>query len=195
MFGAETFLMDRCENEEVFEKTVALINDFKNYFISHGKAIYENPSPGNKEGGISTLEDKALGCTQKSGSAPVQDVLSYGEPVKRRGLNLLSAPGNDLVSSTALAASGAHLILFTTGRGTPFASPVPTLKLSSNSALFRKKHNWIDFDCGTLTESGSPEELGAQLFAYVLSVASGEQVCAEKAGYHGMAIFKQGVTL
>lgn len=195
MFGAETFLMDRCENEEVFEKTVALINDFKNYFISHGKAIYENPSPGNKEGGISTLEDKALGCTQKSGSAPVQDVLSYGEPVKRRGLNLLSAPGNDLVSSTALAASGAHLILFTTGRGTPFASPVPTLKLSSNSALFRKKHNWIDFDCGTLTERGSPEELGAQLFAYVLSVASGEQVCAEKAGYHGMAIFKQGVTL
>lgn len=195
MFGAETFLMDRCENEKVFDKTVALINDFKNYFFRHGQTIYENPSPGNKKGGISTLEDKALGCTQKSGSAPVRDVLAYGERVRKRGLNLLSSPGNDLVSSTALAAAGAQLILFTTGRGTPFASPVPTLKLSSNSALFRKKRSWIDFDCGILTKNGSPASLGAQLFTYVLSVASGDRVQAEKAGYHSMAIFKQGVTL
>lgn len=139
MFGAETLLMNRCEDQELFEKTVTLINDFKNYFKSHNQTIYENPSPGNKKGGISTLEDKSLGCTQKSGSAPVRGVLSYGEQVKEKGLNLLSAPGNDLVASTALAASGAQIVLFTTGRGTPFASPVPTVKISSNSVLFRKR--------------------------------------------------------
>ena len=195
MFGAETLLMDRCENEELFHKTVALINDFKQYFTSHHQTIYENPSPGNKLGGISTLEDKALGCTQKSGTSPVRGVLAYGERVTARGLYLLSAPGNDLVSSTALAAAGAHLILFTTGRGTPFAAPVPTVKLSSNSQLFQKKKLWMDFDCGVLTSGGSPEQLGRRLFDFVLSVASGAQVKAEKAGYHDMAIFKQGVTL
>lgn len=195
MFGAETLLMNRCENEELFEKTVALINDFKNYFKSHNQTIYENPSPGNKKGGISTLEDKSMGCTQKSGSAPVRGVLSYGEPVKERGLNLLSAPGNDLVASTALAASGAHIVLFTTGRGTPFASPVPTVKISSNSALFEKKENWIDFNCGAMVEGTDLETLSGQLFDYVLAVASGEEVKSEKAGFHDMAIFKQGVTL
>ena len=195
MFGAETLLMNRCENEELFEKTVALINDFKNYFTRHNQTIYENPSPGNKKGGISTLEDKSMGCTQKSGSAPVRGVLSYGEPVKEKGLNLLSAPGNDLVASTALAASGAHIVLFTTGRGTPFASPVPTVKISSNSALYKKKNNWIDFNCGTLTEGTDLPTLSQQLFDYVIAVASGEQVKAEKDGFHDMAIFKQGVTL
>lgn len=195
MFGAETLLMNRCENEALFDKTVSLINDFKNYFTSHNQTIYENPSPGNKKGGISTLEDKSMGCTQKSGSAPVRGVLSYGEPVKEKGLNLLSAPGNDLVASTALAASGAHIVLFTTGRGTPFASPVPTVKISSNSALFQKKGNWIDFNCGTMVEGTDLETLGNQLFDYVISVASGEEVKSEKAGFHDMAIFKQGVTL
>jgi len=195
MFGAETLLMDRCENEQVFADTVGLINGFKNYFTSHGQTIYENPSPGNKKGGISTLEDKSLGCTQKSGSAPVSGVLSYGQPVCRRGLNLLSAPGNDLVASTALAASGAHIVLFTTGRGTPFACPVPTVKISSNSALAGKKKNWIDFNCGVLVEDGSVAELGRKLFDYVLEVASGRKVKAEEAGFHDMAIFKQGVTL
>ena len=195
MFGAETLLMNRCENKELFEKTVALINDFKNYFTSHNQTIYENPSPGNKKGGISTLEDKSMGCTQKSGSAPVRGVLSYGEPVMEKGLNLLSAPGNDLVASTALAASGAHIVLFTTGRGTPFASPVPTVKISSNSALYNKKNNWIDFNCGTLVEGTDLETLSNQLFDYVVSVASGEEVKSEKAGFHDMAIFKQGVTL
>ena len=195
MFGAETLLMNRCENKELFEKTVALINDFKNYFTSHNQTIYENPSPGNKKGGISTLEDKSMGCTQKSGSAPVRGVLSYGEPVKENGLNLLSAPGNDLVASTALAASGAHIVLFTTGRGTPFASPVPTVKISSNSALYNKKNNWIDFNCGTLVEGTDLKTLSSQLFDYVISVASGEEVKSEKAGFHDMAIFKQGVTL
>ena len=195
MFGAETLLMNRCENQELFEKTVALINDFKNYFTSHNQTIYENPSPGNKKGGISTLEDKSMGCTQKSGSAPVRGVLSYGEPVKENGLNLLSAPGNDLVASTALAASGAHIVLFTTGRGTPFASPVPTVKISSNSALYNKKNNWIDFNCGTLVEGTDLKTLSSQLFDYVISVASGEEVKSEKAGFHDMAIFKQGVTL
>ena len=195
MFGAEGMLMDRCENERLFADTVGLINGFKDYFTSHGQTIYENPSPGNKKGGISTLEDKSLGCTQKSGSAPVSGVLSYGEPVKRRGLNLLSAPGNDLVASTALAASGAHIVLFTTGRGTPFASPVPTVKISSNSALAAKKKGWIDFDCGTLVEDGTVAQRGQELFDYVLEVASGREVKAEQSGFHDMAIFKQGVTL
>lgn len=195
MFGAETLLMNRCANEALFAKTVDLINGFKNYFKSHNQTIYENPSPGNKKGGISTLEDKSLGCTQKSGSAPVKGVLSYGEPVKEKGLNLLSAPGNDLVASTALAASGAHIVLFTTGRGTPFASPVPTVKISSNSALYEKKKNWIDFNCGPLVEGVTLEALSSQLFEYVLRVASGEKVKAEEAGFHDMAIFKQGVTL
>lgn len=195
MFGAETLLMDRCENEELFEKTVSLINNFKNYFTSHGQTIYENPSPGNKKGGISTLEDKSLGCTQKSGSAPVRGVLAYGEAVTGKGLHLLSAPGNDLVASTALAASGAHMVLFTTGRGTPFASPVPTVKISSNSSLYQRKKNWIDFDCGEMVSGKSLEELGEALFGYVLEVACGKQVKAEAAGFHDMAIFKQGVTL
>ncbi len=195
MFGAETILMNRCETEELFQKTVNLINDFKNYFTSHNQTIYENPSPGNKKGGISTLEDKSLGCTQKSGSAPVKGVLAYGEPVKEKGLNLLSAPGNDLVASTALAVSGAQIVLFTTGRGTPFASPVPTVKISSNSALAGKKNNWIDFNAGRMVEDKSKEELAQELFDYVLEVASGRKVKAEEAGFHDMAIFKQGVTL
>lgn len=195
MFGAETLLMNRCENEELFEKTVALINDFKNYFTSHNQTIYENPSPGNKKGGISTLEDKSMGCTQKSGSAPVKGVLAYGEPVSQKGLNLLSAPGNDLVASTALAASGAHIVLFTTGRGTPFASPVPTVKISSNTPLYEHKKNWIDFNCGELVDGKALEQLGKELFDYVIAVASGQKVKAEEAGFHDMAIFKQGVTL
>ncbi len=199
MFGAETILMNRCANEELFRRTVALINDFKNYFKSHNQTIYENPSPGNKKGGISTLEEKSLGCTQKSGSAPVRGVLQYGETVWKRGvsagLNLLSAPGNDLVASTALAAAGAHIVLFTTGRGTPFACPVPTVKISTNSALAARKSGWIDFNAGVLAEDGSMDEESERLFRYVLEVASGRKVRSEEAGYHDMAIFKQGVTL
>ncbi len=195
MFGAETILMNRCANEELFDKTVDLINDFKNYFKSHNQTIYENPSPGNKKGGISTLEDKSLGCTQKSGSALVKGVLAYGETVKTPGLNLLSAPGNDLVAATALAASGAHIVLFTTGRGTPFASPVPTMKISTNSRLANKKSNWIDFNAGVLVEDSTMAEQAQALFDYVVAVASGEKVCSEAAGFHDMAIFKQGVTL
>ena len=195
MFGAETILMDRCENEELFNETVDLINNFKEYFKSHNQTIYENPSPGNKKGGISTLEDKSLGCTQKSGKAKVVGVLQYGQCVKNKGLNLLSAPGNDLVAATALAASGAHIVLFTTGRGTPFASPVPTVKISSNSRLYSNKKNWIDFNCGELVEGVSLDTLSNDLFEYVLSVASGKKVKSEEAGFHDMAIFKQGVTL
>ena len=195
MFGAETLLMNRCENEELFEQTVNLINDFKQYFKDNHQTIYENPSPGNKKGGISTLEDKSLGCTQKSGSAAVKGVLSYGERVHTPGLNLLSAPGNVLVAATALAASGAHIVLFTTGRGTPFASPVPTVKISSNSTLAGKKKNWIDFNAGVLVEDAELEETGQKLFDYVIDVASGKKVRSEEAGFHDMAIFKQGVTL
>ena len=195
MFGAETILMNRCADRELFDKTVELINDFKNYFKSHNQTIYENPSPGNKKGGISTLEDKSLGCTQKSGSAKVKGVLHYGETVKTAGLNLLSAPGNDLVAATALAAAGAQIVLFTTGRGTPFASPVPTVKIATNSTLAGRKKNWIDFNAGVLVEDRSMEEETAKLFAYVVEVASGRKVCSEEAGFHDMAIFKQGVTL
>ena len=195
MFGAETILMNRCANEELFHQTVDLINDFKNYFKSHNQTIYENPSPGNKKGGISTLEDKSLGCTQKSGSALVKGVLQYGDTVKTPGLNLLSAPGNDLVAATALAAAGAHIVLFTTGRGTPFASPVPTMKIATNSRLAGKKANWIDFNAGVLVEDKTMEEETKALFDLVVETASGRQVCSEAAGFHDMAIFKQGVTL
>ena len=182
MFGAETILMNRCETEELFNKTVDLINDFKNYFKSHNQTI-------------STLEDKSLGCTQKSGSTLVKGVLAYAETVKNPGLNLLSAPGNDLVASTALAAAGAHIVLFTTGRGTPFACPVPTMKISTNSTLAAKKSNWIDFNAGVLVEDKPMKEVEKEFFDYVVSVASGEKVCSEKAGFHDFAIFKQGVTL
>lgn len=195
MFGAETILMNRCANEALFDKTVDLINDFKNYFKRHNQTIYENPSPGNKKGGISTLEDKSLGCTQKSGSAVVKGVLAYGETVSTPGLNLLSAPGNDLVAATALAASGAHIVLFTTGRGTPFACPVPTVKISSNSRLAGKKDNWIDFNAGVVAEGESLDAAGQRLFDEVVAVASGRKVKSELAGFHDMAIFKQGVTL
>jgi len=195
MFGAETILMDRCETEETFENTVSLINDFKRYFEENHQTIYENPSPGNKAGGISTLEEKALGCTQKSGFAPVKDVLSYGQRVQTKGLNLLSAPGNDLVAATALAASGAQIVLFSTGRGTPFASPVPTVKISSNTPLAEKKRNWIDFNTGTLLTGQELPQLSEALMDKVLAIAGGEKVLSEVSGYHDMAIFKTGVTL
>ena len=195
MFGAETILMNRCENEELFGKTVRLINDFKAYFESYHMPVYENPSPGNKAGGITTLEDKALGCTQKSGSSPVKGVLAYGEKVTAAGLNLLSAPGNDLVASTALAVSGAQIVLFSTGRGTPFGCPVPTLKISSNTPLAEKKKHWIDFNAGRLLEGRSLEELGQELMDKVLETASGAPARNEGNGFHDLAIFKQGVTL
>jgi len=195
MFGAETILMDRCADEALFGKTVHLINDFKDYFESYHMPVYENPSPGNKAGGITTLEDKALGCTQKSGSGPVKGVLKYGERVAEPGLNLLSAPGNDLVASTALAVSGAQLVLFSTGRGTPFGCPVPTVKIASNSPLAEKKRNWIDFDAGRLLSGMTLDALGRDLMELVLAVAGGRQTRNEVNGFHDLAIFKQGVTL
>jgi altronate hydrolase len=195
MFGAETILMNRCVDKEIFDKTVALINDFKQYFIENNQPIYENPSPGNKKGGITTLEDKSLGCTQKSGTAAVEEVLAYGEAVKGKGLHLLNSPGNDLVASTALAVSGAHIVLFTTGRGTPFGAPVPTIKISSNTGLYDRKKNWIDFDAGKLLTGTSLEQMSAELYQLVLTSASGEKVKSEENGYRDFAIFKQGVTL
>lgn len=195
MFGAETLLMDRCESEAVFRQTVSLINDFKHYFTANHQTVYENPSPGNKKGGITTLEDKSLGCTQKSGSAPVVDVLPYAHRVEKPGLNLLSAPGNDLVAATALAAAGAQIVLFSTGRGTPFACPVPTVKIASNPTLAQRKRNWIDFSAAPALEGVSIEQLGEALYRKVLAVAGGEPVKSEEAGFHDLAIFKQGVTL
>ena len=195
MFGAETILMNRCETRELFDKTVSLINNFKNYFLSHGEPVGENPSPGNKAGGISTLEDKALGCTQKCGRAPVSGVLEYGDRLRTTGLNLLSAPGNDLVASTALAAAGCHIVLFSTGRGTPFGTFVPTMKISTNSNLYNNKKNWIDFNAGQLVDGKSMTELVPEFIDKVLAVASGEQAQNEKNGYREISIFKNGVTL
>lgn len=196
MFGAETLLMNRCKNEAVFQKTVRLINDFKTYFQRHGEKINENPSPGNKAGGITTLEDKSLGCVQKGGIAPVEDVLAYGERVKETGLSLLQAPGNDLVSSNALAASGAQLVLFTTGRGTPFSCPVPTLKIASNGRLASFKADWIDFNAGRLLTGESMETLSEEFLEFILDVASGTcHTKSESLDKHELAIFKDGVTL
>ena len=195
MFGAETILMNRCQDEATFEKTVSLINDFKEYFIKQGMPVYENPSPGNKAGGISTLEEKSLGCTQKCGRSIVRGVLKYGERLSVKGLNLLSAPGNDLVASTALAASGCQIVLFTTGRGTPFGSFVPTMKIATNTPLAQGKPRWIDFNAGTLAQDEPMDIVAARFTEYVLAVASGEKVNNEKNGYHEIAIFKTGITL
>ncbi len=196
MFGAETLLMNRCRTKEQFDKTVSLINNFKEYFLRYGEKTDENPSPGNKAGGITTLEDKSLGCTQKGGSAPVEDVLGYGDPIQKKGLSLLQSPGNDLVAAGALAVSGAQLILFTTGRGTPFGCPVPTVKISSNTDLYNRKKSWIDFDAGRLISGISMEELNKELLDYVLALASGEiRAKSEKLDRHDLAIFKDGVTL
>lgn len=195
MFGAETILMNRCETPELFEKTVKLVNDFKEYFLSHGEPVGENPSPGNKKGGISTLEDKALGCTQKCGRAPVSGVLGYGDRLEVNGLNLLSAPGNDLVASTALAAAGCHIVLFTTGRGTPFGTFVPTMKIATNPTLAQRKATWIDFNAGQLIEGKDMLAVRNEFIDKVLSVASGEPAQNEKNGYREISIFKNGVTL
>ena len=196
MFGAEQILMNRCVNRDVFEKTVHLINDFKQYFVKHDQPVYENPSPGNKAGGITTLEDKSLGCTQKGGHAPVVDVLAYGDRVRMKGLSLLQSPGNDLVSSTALSAAGAQLVLFTTGRGTPFGCPAPTVKIATNSNLFSRKSGWMDFNAGALLDGVSMEELREQLIDYILCLASGEvHTLTEQNNVREMAIFKTGVTL
>ena len=196
MFGAEGFLLNRCRNEAVFQKAVDMINGFKDYFLRQGEAVYENPSPGNKAGGITTLEDKSCGCVQKGGSAPIMDAIGYGCQVQSRGLNLLYGPGNDLVSSTALTAAGAHLILFTTGRGTPFGAPAPTLKIATNTPLAQKKSGWIDFNAGVVADGGCTlDQAAEQLMQLVLETASGQQTQAERRGYREISIFKGGVVL
>lgn len=195
MFGAEQILMDRAENKDIFNKTVDLINDFKTYFNSYNQPIYENPSPGNKEGGISSLEDKSLGCVQKGGVGVVTDVIPYGGRVTKPGLTLLSGPGNDLVACSALAAAGCHMVLFTTGRGNPMGSVVPTVKVATNSELATKKANWIDYNAGRLLEGVPMDELAEDFFTYLLQVASGELTKAEKLGAKDLTIFKNGVTL
>ena len=195
MFGAETILMNRCRTKALFDQTVTMVNNFKDYFLSHGEPVGENPSPGNKAGGISTLEDKALGCTQKCGKAPVNGVLEYGDRLQHDGLNLLSAPGNDLVAATALAACGCHLVLFTTGRGTPFGTFVPTMKIATNPDLARRKAGWVDFSAGQLLEGRTMQELVPEFIEKVIRVASGEPSKNEQNDYREIAIFKNGVTL
>ena len=192
MFGAEHILMNRAENEEVYEKIVSLINNFMDYFERHGQEIYENPSPGNKAGGITTLEEKSLGCIQKGGTSTVTDVLDYGDVVTKNGLSLLNGPGNDMVAVTNLASSGVHLILFTTGRGTPLGSVVPTIKISTNKVLADKKSNWIDFDGSSY---GEDKTLCDKLFEFILDTANGKKAKNEINGYEEISIFKDGVTL
>lgn len=192
MFGAEHLLMARAENEEIFDKCVKLINDFKDYYTRHNQVIYENPSPGNKKGGISTLEEKSLGCIQKGGLSKVVDVLDYGDVISKNGLSLLNGPGNDIVAITNLTAAGVHIILFTTGRGTPVGAPVPTVKIATNHSLAERKSGWIDFDASPTLE-GNP--LTNELFEYILRVAEGEQTKNEQHSYREISIFKDGVTL
>lgn len=195
MFGAEQLLMNRCQNQEVFDKAVKMINGFKGYFVSHGQTVYENPSPGNKAGGITTLEEKSLGCVQKGGSAVITDVLEYGGRCHKSGLSLLTGPGNDIVSTTNLTAAGAHIILFTTGRGTPLGSVVPTVKISSNTSLFERKQNWIDFNASNLIASNDFESETENLFSFVLKIASGSKTKNEINGCSEIAVFKDGVTM
>lgn len=195
MFGAETILMDRAESRDVFDRIVGMITDFKDYFRSFGMPVYENPSPGNKAGGITTLEEKSLGCVQKGGTSAVVDVLAYNCRATKPGLNLLTAPGNDLVAATALALSGCHMVLFTTGRGTPFGTCVPTMKISTNSQLASRKRNWVDFDAGILLENGDMEGVADSLMAKIVETANGSRLKHELAGAKEIAIFKSGVTL
>lgn len=196
MFGAETILFNRCKDKETFDKAVALVNDFKQYFIRHNQEIYENPSPGNKDGGISTLEDKSLGCTQKGGMSQVVDVLDYGDTITQNGLSMLNGPGNDIVAVTNLAAAGCHIILFTTGRGTPLGGVVPTVKISSNTKLFEHKPHWIDFNAGQMVDENYVGVSACnKLFDYVCDVANGKQTNNEMHGYREISIFKDGVTL
>ena len=195
MFGAEHLLMERAESKEVFDKTVKLINDFKDYYSRHGQVIYDNPSPGNKAGGITTLEEKSLGCVQKGGLGKVVDVLDYGDTVTKNGLSLLNGPGNDIIAITNLMAAGVHLILFTTGRGTPIGSAVPTVKISTNKSLAEKKRNWIDFDASPVLSGVSMEELTDRFLEYIISVANGNETKNETNGYREISIFKDGVTL
>ncbi|EGQ26472.1 altronate hydrolase [Sporosarcina newyorkensis 2681] len=196
MFGAETVLMERAKDEETFQDIVHLINDFKHYFIKYDQPVYENPSPGNKEGGITTLEEKSLGCVQKGGASPVQDVIEYGSRIQSNGLTLLQGPGNDLVSVTALAASGCQIVIFTTGRGTPFGGPTPTVKVSTNTPLYTKKKNWIDFNAGKLVENVGMDQMTDEFFEYMIDVASGNtETNNEIYGFKEIAIFKDGVTM
>lgn len=195
MFGAERILMSRCRDAAIFDKTVAMINDFKRYFIDHQQPIYENPSPGNKAGGITTLEEKSLGCTQKAGQSQVVDVLKYGERLRTPGLNLLSAPGNDAVATSALAGAGCHMVLFTTGRGTPYGGFVPTVKIATNTPLAEKKPHWIDFNAGRLLEGTSMETLLAEFVETIVAIANGQPARNEANDFRELAIFKSGVTL
>jgi len=196
MFGAEQTLMSRAVNEDVYSNIEGLINDFKQYFIALGRPIYENPSPGNLEGGLTTLEEKSLGAIKKGGSAPVAEVLRYGDTKRTAGLSLLETPGNDGVSTTGMVAAGATAILFTTGRGTPLGSPVPTVKISTNTSLYERKPGWIDFNAGALADGSA--EMGALesgLFDLLLDVASGRtQANNERSDYRDIAIWKTGVT-
>ncbi len=195
MFGAEHLLMKRCGTVELFDKTVALINNFKDYFTRHNQVIYENPSPGNKAGGITTLEEKSLGCIQKGGLSEVVDVLDYGDTVTKNGLNLLNGPGNDIVAITNLTAAGVHIILFTTGRGTPVGAPVPTVKIATNNSIATKKANWIDFDASPLLNGTSMEDLTDSLTDYIIGVANGNETKNEINGYREISIFKDGIVL
>jgi altronate hydrolase len=163
-----------------------MIEDFKAYYTTQGFPVYENPSPGNKKGGITTLEEKSLGCIKKAGTSKLVDVLGYGDRVTKKGLSALNAPGNDLIAATALAASGCQIVLFTTGRGTPFSTFVPTMKIATNDTMSAFKRNWIDFNAFSMDEDG--------LWDLLLKTANGEYTCKSE-DVREIAFYKTGVTL
>ncbi len=193
MFGAEQMLLHRCVSREVFDKAQAMLNDYRDYFVRNGQPVYGNPAPGNYEGGISSLEDKSCGCVQKGGSAPIEDVIPYAGQIRKKGLTLLAGPGSDLVSATNLTAAGAHIVIFTTGRGTPYSTAAPTIKVSTNTPLYEKKKGWMDFNAGVVAEGMPIGDAAAELYRQILRVAGGEQTKGEAMGYRRIAIFKNGV--
>ena len=192
MFGAETLLMNRARNQEVFDKTVGLINHFKEYFMSYGEKINENPSPGNKAGGITTLEDKSLGCVQKGGRALVEDVLAYGDRGNEERPQPAAGTGERFSRLQCLSRCRSPYVTVYDGTGHAVACPVPTIKISSNSHLAGFKRNWIDFNAGTIAEGESREAAADRLFQYILDVASGRvHAKSEALDKHELAIFKK----
>lgn len=193
MFGAEQMLLHRCVSREVFDKAQAMLNEYRDYFVRNGQPVYGNPAPGNYEGGISSLEDKSCGCVQKGGRAPIEDVIPYAGQIRKKGLTLLAGPGSDLVSATNLTAAGAHIVIFTTGRGTPYSTAAPTIKVSTNTLLYEKKRGWMDFNAGVVAEGMPIRDAAEELYRQILRVAGGEQTKGEAMGYRRIAIFKNGV--
>ena len=187
IYGAEHLLYARAASPEVSAKLRARLEWWEGYTARHGAEMDNNPSPGNKAGGLSTILEKSLGAVAKGGRSPLVDVIEYAEPVRRRGLVFMDSPGFDPCSATGQVASGATLIAFTTGRGSAFGfKPSPSIKLSSNTDVYRRMTDDIDLDCGPIASGeASIADKGAEILDYLLDVASGRQSKSEMLGYGG----------